>query len=1054
MVPYPESFMKKLQDYSYRTVVVPSSGIKSDLAHAYNHWQRTRGEGSKIWPLPKILTFDDHIVQIWNRARNETQLREYRLLDTHEFRYLWMKAGLNACKNLPSGKSNESGEAGKTSDDDWITRYVSDICDESIRIWQVMNDYDICLENSGNGGSDDSLQSRYAAWIDEYKRMAEEKKLISRAEIARHLRVKFERSEAKRLFAKYERNTLFVTLPSRKRDHQSDSLDQYHQYIEAATEYGRNVERIELKPACRTRKVFDDTNQEIQAAAAWTRKILEQHLKDQERRQKDSDGCTDSHPPRIGVLVPNLDYRRRNAMERQFLATFCPDGYRVWETPLFKVGAPTSIAQTPVGADALSYLRIRHAGQIKFSEAQALTRSRLVPEDDLPDLRKLTKTDQDIDSILDLPCKDESKESRALADWMAEFSGLLKESRALADWMAEFSGLLKECSDRLDCHWKEDFSSFIEQTINDLGEQNLDDLGLSRPRPSPADLSPADLIDVCRKFNESAPPEDENHTEPQEVSHTIQLSRLEESVTRCEERRELDRLREKADYLKDYLKECAKAYESGSATVKFNEAYEYFLSACIHEPATRHPASCPVEIFPFDQAVGRHFTHLWIMGMRDTDWPPRVHAIPFVDLHILRKKAPDLFERDKSTERAEKELQEIISLCENSSEVVCSFAKRDSGKDREYLGAGSMFGAGSMLEQESMMEQEEPDAHHADPEAFKTMADGAKIGNLTIDWDRCEGRQHDKTAFHPFYDNAEIDDLRKGCTEQFDGHNDKLDLSCGKEAGTDIPELQGDEFATYFECPFKAFAVHRLRVERPPRRFGSSFVAEKSDQAEKIINILDSGKLDKQNVDLNKLDEEMDSETPKFFKALRCPIKDSYKRVADGIYWLEIWAKIPGNEDTQEITILADLLVGMHGRCDTKNVEFRERNRSQQADNAFQLQGIEKKSYEKFLERKRLYPLKVLDLAMKCKDESIVPAYLTGQDLHSGKLFLWAPKLPVLPSWNEEDKTKLKELIRDMKKGFGEGILAPDPIDKRSDRIPEVCRDCHVRTACRHHYID
>lgn len=984
MVPYPESFMKKLQDYSYRTVVVPSSGIKSDLAHAYNHWQRTRGEGSKIWPLPKILTFDDHIVQVWNRARNEAQLREYRLLDTHEFRYLWMKAGLKACKEFLKNKSYEPGKVGKTYDDDWITRYVSDICDESIRMWQVMKDYDISLENLGNGGSDGSLQSCYVAWIGEYERMAKEKKLIARAEIARHLRVEFERSEAKRLFAKYERNTLFVTLPSRKRDHQSDSLDQYHQYIEAATEYGRNVERIELKPACRTGKVFDDTNQEIQAAAAWARKILEQHLKDHERRQKDSDGCADSHPPRIGVLVPNLDYRRRNAMERQFLATFCPDGYRIWETPLFKVGAPISISQTAVGADALSYLRIRHAGQIKFSEAQALTRSPLVPEAYLPELRELTKTDQDIDSTLDLSSKDKLK------TWKDES----KKSQALADWMAEFSGLLKECSGRLDSRWKEDFSSFIEQILNDLGEQILDDLGLSRPRPSPADLFPADLIDVCRKFNESAPSADENHTEPQEVSHTIQLSRLEKSVTRCEERRELDRLREKADYL-------AKAYESGSEKVKFTEAYEYFSSACLQEPATRHPAACPVEILPFDQAVGRHFTHLWIMGMRDTDWPPRVRAIPFVDLHILREKAPELFDQDKSSERAEKELKEIISLCGDSSNVIFSYAKRDSGKDREYLGAGSM------------MESEEIDAADHESMNSETKAGGAEISKLDISWGSSEEK---KTTFHPFYDIKET--KLKGCTGPFGGQNEPLGTS----------ESQGDEFATYFECPFKAFAVHRLGVERLPRKFGSSYVTERSDEARKVIEFLDPANDDK--------------EPPSETWRSSCKKKE---KIDKDIYELTISAKI-SSKAPGEVKLLADLGVGMDGLC-YKNVES-DRG-GPQTDNVFQFQRPQPSTIEQFKERKKLYPLKVLDLYLeKCKVESVDPAYLTGQDLHSGTLF------PM------KDNKKLREcvkgLILDQKRRFERGILTPDPIDKRatsSDWLPDVCQHCHLKTACRLHYI-
>ena len=978
MNPYSECLMKKLTDCKYQIVVVPSSGIKTDVSFAYNHLQNIRSvEDHQVRSLPKIRTFEEHIVQVWNRARNESRLRDYRLLDQHEFRYLWMKAGLKAFRKILNGKGY---------DPDWITGYISDICDESIRFWQVINDYEICTDDLRKETSDGSLQSCFAVWIEKYMKKASKNKWLSRVEMMRHLRTEFENSESKRLFVKYEKNTLFVTLSSQKEDYRAESPRQYVQYIRAATKYGGNVEKIELKRGCDSEdrnlsnlcgKKFEDTNQEAQAAAAWARNILE--------KQREQVGDELPRPPRIGIVVPSLGYRG-NAIERQFLTTFCPDGHRVWQTPRFTVGVRSSITQTPIVADVLSYIRARHAKQIEFSEAKTLTKNRIVPKNDEKIFDELTKTEQAIDSSLDSP-------------WKKELDGL--NGKNMAWWMSRFRCFLKKCKTRLDSRQKETISQLRKKLGSDLDFLFRTDCT-------------EDLLAACRKFEANAGAK-EGRSEPEEKRHAILLSRLEESVAISEDLQVLDKLCE----MSDYLTECATQDERGN--VKFNAAYAYFSSACLQEQAATRRVSHSVEILAFQQAVGRHFTHLWIMGMRDTDWPPRVSAVPLVDLRILRKSAPEVFEPRKLSERAEAELLEIISFCGNSSNTRVSYAVRDSGGDREYLGAGSMF------DEAEHDHEEDENSRHKEDENSKSGSRGiGRIGHHLIKWGKSTGSTEGAGGFHPFYQSWGNEGTHGGCTEPFNGQNDDIELPYAKRDSTGRTQSSISEFATQFECPFKAFSVHRLQIERPPRRFGSLYLTERMDEVRKLVEALDKG------------------EFPCIWK------KDdgTHYEVGDiscegeGIYRLK--------DDKKNWDILADFTVGIDGGCDTVNVKF-EGEGIKLGDLRFN--AIAKDSFRKFCDGERLYPLKVLICKVKkLKGEDVVPAYMTGADLRSGRLFRIG-RGPI----QSEDWEKVGNLIDKMEKNYRSGKLNPAPIGyggEFSNRLPEVCRDCHLRSACRFHHTD
>ena len=132
---YPGTFLQQLDDF--QLVVVPTAGIKSDIATAYEQWKRAT---STCWAAPTFRTWDQHLRNIWKRSRHE--FRDYKLLAPHEFRYLWTEAGLSAFREAARARG-DAGDEGY--DPAWIARYVSAISEEAIGTWRLVNEYSIDL---------------------------------------------------------------------------------------------------------------------------------------------------------------------------------------------------------------------------------------------------------------------------------------------------------------------------------------------------------------------------------------------------------------------------------------------------------------------------------------------------------------------------------------------------------------------------------------------------------------------------------------------------------------------------------------------------------------------------------------------------------------------------------------------------------------------------------------------------------------------------------------------------------------------------------------------
>ena len=126
----------------------------------------------------------------------------------------------------------------------------------------------------------------------------------------------------------------------------------------------------------------------------------------------------------------------------------------------------------------------------------------------------------------------------------------------------------------------------------------------------------------------------------------------------------------------------------------FNKAYAYLRTACREEVLSGGGGGCPVEIHTLEQAVGRHFTHLWVMGMRDSDWPPQVPVDPLLDLDLDldrdrerkgNEQVARLFDHDDRYRRALARLQLTINQCRNRDAIVFSYSGRDASSDRLFM---------------------------------------------------------------------------------------------------------------------------------------------------------------------------------------------------------------------------------------------------------------------------------------------------------------------------------------------------------------------------------
>ena len=837
--PYRDCLLKRLE--SFEIVVVPRSGIRLDLADAYAHWKQD--QNVECWAEPTIRTWQEHIRYVWGMSSHEFSGR--RLLSPIEFRYHWMNAGIRAFENSPGN--------GATPDLEWRTRYVSDICDDAVSTWKFVNTYEIDLTDQKD---DHTLKGRFRAWVDEYRTNAEANGWISDAELARALHDKFsqELPDSNNLFPRYEPRTLFITLLGEE--------DDRIEYIEKAIHHNPKNESIEL--TCESSNnggvnheirfvKFDTINEEIEAGAAWALRQLELNAGNDSVPTSPRRELGDSI--RIGIVIPNTGPFTL-AVERQFLATFCPDGYRAWETPQFRIAEARSLVDTYACQQVLSYIRTRYARRIDYAKARDFLRSGrrsgFVPRTDLDKLEQKLSDHDGIRTSFEAP----ATASATLDTWMVRFRRLIKRSLATSR-----SNIRSKFGDRL-CR-------LISKRMDTGRRPSLDDL-IEALRPlTVSDTVGTELLETLTRIREPGADAPGDSTLPSKDEKL--LSRLEQLIERINEAMTCCRLLEVVENLRQIA-------HRANGRMNFGQAYAFLRSACRGEMLSSYPGVCPVEILSLEQAVGRHFTHLWVMGMRDTDWPPPVRTNPLLDMELSRsqKAAAKLFDHDDCYRRALADLLVTTAHCSKRDAIVFSYAGRDSGTDRLFMPSRGLS-------------------------ALRTGWNGAGFAGTQYEslmWTDSSGFRRyeclDDYAFHPVY--SGVDERRRDRSEWFpENYDDNVPLLDGKASY--------DALATQFECPFRAFAIHRLSVKQRRGRSGrEGIIAAENRMREFCEEVKKSAGTDRAKEPWPRCLESTESADP---------TGDRYH----GIFWFV-------SKDTNGSTrkYIVDCRIGLHGDFETKNL--------------------------------------------------------------------------------------------------------------------------------------
>ena len=1004
-------------------VVAPTAGLKSDILSAYA--ERKRSNNTACWSVPTIRTWDEHLRHVWKRSKHE--FKDYRLLAPQEFRYHWLKTGLETFQ--------PQGEKGKRdTDHDWNTKYVTKICADALRAWQLLNDYDLLdtVDLWGWKQHDDSLQARFIRWVRTYRKLACKRKWLSEAELAGFLT---RRLCLKQFYFRNGTRTLFVTLQQQEQETVRCKSDYIGKYKQAACEAGQEARIISLARPTKSFQLrgskFVDTNRELQAAATQAREWLTQ---DHGKLQSGAEPRT----VRIGIVVPNLAVIRTQ-IQRQFLAAFCPNGHWAWQIPRFTIQARSSLSEAPICRELLSYLRVRHAKSIVHSKARALVRSGkysgVIPEEDLDKLTKWTAHDQEIDS--------EIQDGEGPASLRSPTDHQTGDEQTLASWMSTFERLLEKCRDSLKTRRRAEFRQVFSQYMGSDRKFDPDQLiEQFTVRDGPFVIGTAER--ECPQA-ENLPAKDRNArlkcletlsdcpAEHQVLERLLEVGQKETSCggprNAVEEVRlsRLDGLIERFQHdsvarrVQKICRDLAAFAAPDRRKIRFDDAYEHLSAACAAErPPSElaNPAvgTVPVEILSVEQAAGRRFTHLWIARMRDTEWPPIVRPLPLVDACVLRKHVPTRFRPEDAAQNAKKEFEMLVDGCDNRDNIRLSYAVRDAGAERAFTGA------------HLSAEDEEDGEHGVGFNAASPEYSGSSLtGENAITWQKQV--EQTEIRFHPLF--------------YFPDGSQETTFSTGLDDPVDVDEEQKEttwantEYATQFECPFRAFAIHRLKIERPARKFGAVHLEERSRQVEEFLKFIGSlvGSGDKVSV----------KEEREKWKRLNPKI------VGDGMYTF-----VEGNK------YVVDCKFGGAWQFSPESIYV---GRELRKPGAFPtISGITKESFTDFAKRRKLYPLRVLHWAVE-QEEVFIPAYAATESLDLVKSI----KVTQDPGfcW----KGKVRDLLKEMKKQYNAGIIVSDPVGGKEpvptppgktpvphgtevQQVAEICKYCHLQAACRYNYVD
>lgn len=197
--------------------------------------------------------------------------------------------------------------------------------------------------------------------------------------------------------------------------------------------------------------------------------------------------------------------------------------------------------------------------------------------------------------------------------------------------------------------------------------------------------------------------------------------------------------------------------------------------------AAERPAA-PILALGYLETTGLHFSHLWVAGMTDTGWPMSRSPNPLLPLPLLRRRGVPRIDHEAEAEFARRRLEQWRNSCRR---LVASWAGEDGGEQHD-CSALLMPAVTNPAGQDG---DERPD-RSAQQEPFPE----AQAEKLI--------RRH-RRLWHPWLPELPRVELQPAPPDQATPRNEE--------------QLQGGAalLRDQAQCPFKAWAQHRLRL-RPP----------------------------------------------------------------------------------------------------------------------------------------------------------------------------------------------------------------------------------------------
>lgn len=198
--------------------------------------------------------------------------------------------------------------------------------------------------------------------------------------------------------------------------------------------------------------------------------------------------------------------------------------------------------------------------------------------------------------------------------------------------------------------------------------------------------------------------------------------------------------------------------------------------------AAERPAA-PILALGYLETTGLHFSHLWVAGMTDTGWPMSRSPNPLLPLPLLRRRGVPRIDHEAEAEFARRRLDQWRNSCRS---LVASWAGEDGGEQHDCSALLKASAANPAGEDRGLR----PD-HSVQHEPFREAAAEELM------------RRH-RPLWHPWLPELPRVELQPAPPDQATPRNEEQ-----LQGGTALLRDQA-------QCPFKAWAQHRLRLRPPP----------------------------------------------------------------------------------------------------------------------------------------------------------------------------------------------------------------------------------------------